>query len=651
MTVRRIDPQFNTVAQPKRIANVDTGGAGYVATQGNDVRVAPSSGLVARLDPRTGAVAQTIDPNSGPTGVAVGANAVWVTDSTGDTVTRIDPTGLLTPIAVGQGPSGIAVGAGGVWVADTLDNSVVRIDPTTRAVTTTIPVGQGPVGVAVGAGSVWVANGRDGTVTRIDSTTNTPKTIPVGGSPQEITVSGGRVWVTVDPQVKAVDAAPEGGIGHLDLQNDVDHMDPALAYSPLTWRLLYATCANLLNYPDKPAPVGSQLEPEVAESLPARSADGKTYTFTIRKGFRFSPPSDQPVTAETFRYTIERTLDPRMKSPVQGYMRDVVGVDSYLAGKTRHIPGVVVHGNKLIIRLQRPVPDLPARLAMPFFCAVPVGTPIDPKGVSTIPSAGPYRVTSYVPGQAIVLERNPNYRGSRPHHLRRIEVTVGVSKQKTANQVEAGAVDYAMDGVAPTDEPRLAARYGPGSPLAKKGAQRFFVSLGTAIDFFALNTHRLLFSDARVRRAVGYAIDRTALARLGNPYTQTPDQPTDDYLPPGVPGFQGLKIYPLRPDLAAARRLAGTRQRTAILYTCNVSPCDRLAQVVKANLAAIGVDVQVKAFGFNALFSRITRPGEPFEKAGLLRRSTTRSTSESSILLRRSLGPGATSRTEGSTRT
>ena len=45
---------------------------------------------------------------------------------------RVDPTGLLTPIAVGHGPTGIAVGEGGVWVVDSLDDAVVRIDPGTQ---------------------------------------------------------------------------------------------------------------------------------------------------------------------------------------------------------------------------------------------------------------------------------------------------------------------------------------------------------------------------------------------------------------------------------------------------------------------------------------------------------------------------------------
>ena len=92
--------------------------------------------------------------------------------------------------------------------------------------------------------------------------------------------------------------------------------------------------------------------PEVAQSLPTRSADGKTYTFTIRKGFRFSPPSNEPVTAQTFKYAIERSLSPMMKSPrVERFLGDVVGAKAYVAGKAPHISGIVARGNTLTIRL------------------------------------------------------------------------------------------------------------------------------------------------------------------------------------------------------------------------------------------------------------------------------------------------------------
>ena len=60
-----------------------------------------------------------------------------------------------------------------------------------------------------------------------------------------------------------------------------------------------------------------------------------------------------------------------------------------------------------MIRLLAPDADFPARLTQPEFCAVPTDTPINPKGERAIPSAGPYYLASYTPGQGVVLERQP----------------------------------------------------------------------------------------------------------------------------------------------------------------------------------------------------------------------------------------------------
>jgi YVTN family beta-propeller protein len=625
VTVRRFETRYGTISSTHRIGNVVPGAPGAIAAQGQAVWVAPSTGLLTRLDATTGRTLRTIDPNSGPVAVAVGAGAVWVTDPDADTVTRIDPTGLVTPIAVGHGPRGIAVGAGAVWVADSLDNAVVRIDPSTNAVTATTPVGAGPAGVAVGAGAVWVANSQDGTVTRIDPRAPTKtKTIRIGGSPQALVVAAGRVWLTVQQQTVAGAVAVSGGTAHFASALDADapnfgsgfrgdNLDPALAGFAPSVKLLYATCAKLLNYPDRSGPAGSTLVPEVAQSLPRVSSDRRTYTFTIRKGFRFSPPSNAPVTAQTFEYTIERALSPKLKGYGALVLHDIVGADAYIAGKAAHISGVVSHGRTLVIRLVAPAPDFLTRIALPNFCAVPIGTPIDPKGVPAIPMAGPYYIASYTPGQSVVLLRNPNYSGSRPHRLQRMVLTFGVANQKTDAQIEAGRVDYAFFGVAPVDAAKLAARYGPASKAAKNGRQQYFLNPEQAIDFLALNTHRPLFRDVHLRRAVNYAIDRRALARLGNPFAQLPEPPADAYLPPGMPGYRPSHIYPLKPDLAAERRLTGHKRGTAVFYTCNFSTCSQIAQVVKTDLKAIAINVVVKAFPASALYARMAKKGEPFD--------------------------------------
>ena len=235
VSVRRLDPEFDAVGPAVRVATVFPGDSGAVAAQGNNVWVAPASGLLTRLDPVTGrAVGHPIDPRAGPAAIALGDNALWVTDNGANNVTRIDPTGLHSPIPVGNLPTGIAVGAGGVWVADSLDDTVTRIDPNAMAATETIRVGSSPAGVAVAAGSVWVADSGDGTVTRIDPDTNkVVATITVGGSPQAIAVANGRVWVTVDAQTLApIGGASSGGTLRVETPLDIDYMDPALAYIP-----------------------------------------------------------------------------------------------------------------------------------------------------------------------------------------------------------------------------------------------------------------------------------------------------------------------------------------------------------------------------------------------------------------------------------
>jgi YVTN family beta-propeller protein len=623
--VDRVDPEFETIGPAAQIGNVVPSGPGAVAADGKSVWVAPSTGLLTRLDAATGAVAQRLDPNASPAGIAIGEGAIWLSDTEADNVVRVDPSGLLTPIAVGNGPTGITVAAGAVWVVDSLDDALVRIDPGTRSVAATIPVGRSPAGVSFGAGSIWVANSGDGTVTRINPSTNRVQaTITLGGSPQALTIADGRVWVSVDAQsIAPTHGGSGGGTLRVVASTDLDFMDPALAYTGLASQLLYATCAKLVNYPDKAGPAGSQLTAEVARALPTRSPDGRTYTFQIRRGFRFSPPSNERVTAQTFKDTIERTLNPSMRSPLADYLGDVVGARAYMAGRAGHIAGVVARGDTLTIHLSAPAPDFLARIAEPAFCVVPSNTPINRNGVRLVPAAGPYYVSSYTPGQGVVLIRNPNYHGSRPRHFARIELTVGISPRRAVAEIEAGTADYTTLGYGLARSTttvalaaRLDARYGPGSAAAADGRQRYFVDPAPELDAFALNTHRPLFSDVRLRQAVNYAIDRRALAALGSGFESLPERATDHYLPPGMPGFRDTHLYPMTPDRARARhlvQLARARGRTAVLYTINIPPFPEQAQIVKTDLAAIGIRVQIKAFPEVTFFARMATPGEPFD--------------------------------------
>ena len=349
-----------------------------------------------------------------------------------------------------------------------------------------------------------------------------------------------------------------------------------------------------MNYPDAPAPAGWRVAPEVAAAPPDVSADGRTYSFRIRQGFRFSPPSNKPVTAETFRTTIERALSPRLgpKAVAAAFVSDIAGVSAYRAGRSAHVSGIAVRGDTLAITLVRPAADLPSRMALPYFCVVPAETPIVANGLEDpIPAAGPYYVASHVGDVATVVKRNPNYGGTRPQRLDAIVFRrPNAPNRDPVSEVKRGTADHLgeFDGgdVPLVANGRLADRYGSSR---REGEPRFLVNPLLAVHYLAFNVRGPLFSDVRVRRAVNFALDRRAIQdTYGWPQA-------DHYLPPGMSGYRDSHIYPLeRPDLERARTLARGPGGRAVLHVCNVPYCTQWARIIRANLAAIGIEVIVR---------------------------------------------------------
>ena len=218
----------------------------------------------------------------------------------------------------------------------------------------------------------------------------------------------------------------------------VDSLDPAIAYFPTSWLLLDATCAKLMNYPDRPLPGGLRARPEVAARLPDISPDGKTYKFTLRRGFRFS--DGRALDAYSFAHQITRILE--LKSDGVQYVQDIVGADDVLAGRSANPAGVVARGRTLTIRLKRSIPDFTARVAMPFFCVVPPNLPANPEGVRDYASAGPYYVAEYIPGRRVLLLRNRYYGGKRHRHVDRFVVDLTHGLQAIVDEIDSGRADW-----------------------------------------------------------------------------------------------------------------------------------------------------------------------------------------------------------------
>src|SRR5262245_4606425 len=180
--------------------------------------------------------------------------------------------------------------------------------------------------------------------------------------------------------------ATRGGTLRLNVSASAfEYLDPALAYDTLGWITLYATNMQLLNYPDKSAKAGgSRLYAEAAEGMPRVSADGKTYTFKIRSGLKFS--DGKPVTAANFQREVVRVCHPDQASPAVVFANNIAGCTDFNEKKASKLSGVIAKGQTLTIRLNQADPTFLSQIAMPFFAAVPTNMPIDAKGLNVYAS-------------------------------------------------------------------------------------------------------------------------------------------------------------------------------------------------------------------------------------------------------------------------
>src|SRR5215217_3209329 len=399
------------------------------------------------------------------------------------------------------------------------------------------------------------------------------------------------------------DAAKQGGTLRVDLFSDVDYTDPALDYSALGWEIEYATCLKLLNYPDVNGPKGSLLVPEAATALPKVSNGGKTYDFTVEVTNTRFAPSGARVTAANFKAAFDRNADRAMNSPAIQFMDDVVGADG------SPVSGVEVRGKHLIVELERPSPDFLARVAMPFFCAIPTNLPRDPNGVPTPPSAGPYYVADRTPNRTITIKRNPYYKGKRPHNVGEILYTVGNSQETIRLRVERGDSDYAAGGVPAPAYGDLAQKYGVNK-------SQFYVRPRLNTFYFALNNDRPIFKgNLRLRKAINFAIDRKAILAQ-NGYLA--GKRTDQVLPPGMAGFRDADLYPLKaPNLKAARKWAqgSTRGGKLVYYAFNTAAAAAIAQIFAFDVKQIGLETEVNQFAGAVLGDKVATRGEPFDVA------------------------------------
>jgi len=398
-------------------------------------------------------------------------------------------------------------------------------------------------------------------------------------------------------------AAKKGGTMKMNMSGtDVDFTDPSLAYGTISWQIEYATALKLYNYPDKAPPLGGRLQPEGAAGFPVISKDGKTYTIAVKPGFKFS--NGTPVTAKNYVFAMNRALSPTMQSPAAPFMTTIAGAQAVIDGKAQTASGIKVQGNKIVIKLTQPDGGILAKLGMPFFQALPTSLALDKNGVNSYPSAGPYYISERTTGRHITVKRNPSYKGNRPANIDVFDITVNTNLDQSLLQTKSGQVDYDMGGLPATAHADLAQQFGINK-------SRYFVHPLVETDYVALNTQRPTFGSVAMRKAANFAIDRPGMLRVRGAYA---GKRTVQILPPGMGGFKRTKVYPIQgSNIAKAKELAGSNCKSVNLWTGNTPTGQNLAQVFKANLSAIGCDVNVKLFQGFQIYTSAGAKGADFD--------------------------------------
>lgn len=564
-------------------------------------------GAILRLDPATGKVQHRFPDLSGSFALAYGDGSIWTAGGGG--VNRIDTaTNTVTRVELFH-TNRVATAGGFGWATDEAKGELYKIDRQGQIVAT-YQTGLGARTLSVSDGVVWVGNQDVGTVTGIDALSGRSTSFVFEHPVQAAAAGDGVILVELLAGRTFEDRITElsGDVAKLFVEAYQlgEPGDPALNWNPLSFQVAGATCLKLLNRPDKPAPAGWTLRPEAAVSMPTLSRDGRTYTFKVRKGYAFSPPSNEPVTAQTFRHSIERALSPKMGEDTPGllFLGDIAGTEAFRDGKAGHIAGLRAKGDTLSITLEAPSPDLLERLAMPFFCPVPTDTPAVPGGPvvyvpggagrASVPSAGPYYLADTFNGEYAILLRNPNYPGPRRPVLDAIALREGVDSGVAVSRVQEEGWHGVTNIFEPLLEPgsALDTEWGPKSAAARGGDQRFFPAPLPHLGYIAFNAGRPPFEDPDVRRAAALAINRQALASVWRQI------PTDQLLPPLEPGFKERDLFPLAaPALKQAQALMRGRRATAVMGIFrDCDPCRREADAVADQLGAIGIDVDVEEF-------------------------------------------------------
>jgi peptide/nickel transport system substrate-binding protein len=392
----------------------------------------------------------------------------------------------------------------------------------------------------------------------------------------------------------------EGGEINGTLTSFPDYLDPQLSYTLEGWEGLWNVYVPLLTYQHGNGDETTKVVPGLAEALPTISPDGKTYTLTLRKGVKYSDGT--PVKASDFGYAIQRLF--KLDSGGAPFYENIVGADDYANGKADSISGIQADDatGKITIQLLRPSGTFENELGLMFAAPVPQNTPLDKDQTNTPPpSTGPYMITNVDAPNSYTLERNPQFKTLQAAgasdvpdaHADKITVTQNKNQSAQATAIEQNQNDFMVDPPPADLLPQIQSQF----------ADRFRFQDSINTYYFWMNTTTPPFNNLLVRQAINYAIDPAALTRIFGGRLH----PSQQILPPGMPGYQEYKLYP-GPDLDKAKALLAQAHESDMditVWTDDEPDRKRIGAYYQDVLNQLGFHTTLKIIGGDVYFTTI----------------------------------------------
>ncbi|HEY1295935.1 MAG TPA: ABC transporter substrate-binding protein [Chloroflexota bacterium] len=360
------------------------------------------------------------------------------------------------------------------------------------------------------------------------------------------------------PAATSAASPKSGGILKIGLQADPTSLDPQKTSLTAAFHVTEQIYSRLVRLkPDL------TVEPDLAEKWDI-SADGKTYTFTLRKGVKFH--TGRPVTSADVKYSFDRLQDKATASPNASLLASVESVATPDDGAV--VITLKQADASFLTNLTSQATDIINRDTVQQFGDLS----------QHADGTGPFKFKEYVPNTRVVLERNAEYFESGKPYVDGIEMTIAPDDTARTAALRSGTVDFI--------------EYAPLKDIDTLKGDSSIVLAGdqnTNIRYIGLNVTRKPFDDVRVRQAVAAAIDRDAV--LG-PAVSGFGIPTVELFPSGYWAATGVKPSP--PDTAKAKQLladAGYPNgfNTTILSWSQYSFLSNAAVVVQEELKQIGI--------------------------------------------------------------